>query len=186
MKALIISDMEYQTNVYSQINTLIKNYLTEKNYDITEMQIVKDELAFCTGCFKCWAKTPGQCIINDNMSEINRISMTSDTVIYLSPVMFGQFSANIKNTIDRWLPNVLPFFEAGPDDSTVHPPRYQSYPKNIIIGYGDELSKDDALLFSDITKKHRRDVDVLIYGSNEEIFAEEFSKLELTRVEGLL
>ena len=44
--------------------------------------------------------------------------MTSDVVVYLCPVVFGQFSANMKYAIDRWLPNMLPYFITKDDGST--------------------------------------------------------------------
>ena len=150
------------------------------------MEVGTDNLTFCTGCFGCWIKKPGECIINDMMAEINRRVMNSDTVIYLSPIIFGQFSANIKNTIDRSIPNMLPFFATRPDGSTMHPPRYDTYPKQIIIGYEDSISKEDKQLFIDITKKHRRNVDVLIYHDPDENLLEALNKIEFRRVGGLL
>jgi hypothetical protein len=89
--------------------------------------------------------------------------MTSDVVFYLSPVVCGQFSANIKTVVDRWLPNMLPFFDTRPDGSTVHPPRYVDYPRQIVVGCAEDLTDEDAQLFWDITKKHRRNIDVLIW-----------------------
>jgi len=58
---------------------------------------------------------------------------------------------------------MLPFLETRPDGSTMHPPRYDSYPGQIIIGYGDEISDEDKQLFIDVTKKHRRNIEVMIY-----------------------
>jgi len=45
----------------------------------------------------------------------------------------------------------------------MHPSRYDAYPQLIMIVYGDELSNEDVQLFIDITKKHRSNVDILIY-----------------------
>jgi multimeric flavodoxin WrbA len=45
----------------------------------------------------------GECIMKDGIVEINRACMTSDVVVYLCPIVFGQFSANIKFALDRWL-----------------------------------------------------------------------------------
>ena len=122
--------------------------------------------------------------MKDMMAQINREYVNSDVVIYLNPVIFGQFSANIKNAVDRWLPNILPFFETRPDGSTMHPSRYDTSPRLIMIGYGDKLSAEDRQLFADITKKHRSNVEVLIYQDSDQEIIDALSKIELGRVGG--
>lgn len=186
MKAFVISDGEFQTETFKKLESLVKRHLGERNFEITEKRLGREELAYCMGCFGCWIKKPGECVINDAMTEINRNTMTSDVAVYLCPVVFGQFSANMKNAIDRWISNILPFFEIRPDGSTMHPPRYESYPCVVMIGYGDDLSKEDARLFTDITKKHRRNVEALIYDGDDEKTAEGLRSIKLKRVGGQL
>ncbi|MDV3428370.1 MAG: flavodoxin family protein [Bacillota bacterium] len=185
MKALLISDKDYQTETYQQIKNLVSDFLKEKGFEIDVIDIGRDDLAFCMGCFGCWIKTPGECVIQDGMKKINNSFVNSDAVIYLSPVIFGQFSANIKNAVDRWIPNILPFFITRPDGSTMHPSRYENYPAQIIIGYGDELSPEDSQLFTDITKKHRRNVEVIIYKDDQDLTVA-LNKIQLGRVDSKL
>jgi hypothetical protein len=186
MKAFIISDGDFQTEAFRRVESHVKRRLRGQNADIEEKRIGRGELAYCMGCFGCWIKKPGECVIGDAMSAINRSAMTSDVVFYLSPIVFGQFSANIKNAVDRWLPNILPFFEIRPDGSTMHPPRYATYPKTVMIGYGDDLTEEDTRLFSDITKKHRRNVDVVVYNGDDGQFDMELGAVSLLRVGGEL
>jgi hypothetical protein len=68
----------------------------------------------------------------------------------------------------------------------MHPPRYNTYPKQIIIGYGQRLSAEDMQLFSDITKKHRNHLDVLFYQGDDNSINEALNKIELGRVGGHL
>ena len=186
MKALIISDKDYRTEAFESIDRLLHTFFAEKGFETEEAQIGRGDLAFCMGCFGCWVKKPGECVIGDSMAKLNRDEMNSDVVIFLSPVVFGQFSANIKNAVDRWLPNMLPFFQTRADGSTMHPPRYSDYPRQIMIGYGDSLSERDAQLFSDITKKHRSNVEVLIWKDNDAEMTEAFEKISLKRAGGAL
>ncbi|MEN6348652.1 MAG: flavodoxin family protein [Syntrophomonas sp.] len=186
MKATIIADKDYQTAASQSLNKLVAEFLYSKGLEIEMMHIGRDDLAFCRGCFGCWIKKPGECVFNDMMDQINRNFMNSDVVIYLSPVVFGQFSANIKNALDRWLPNMLPFFETRPDGSTMHPSRYDASPRLIFIGYGDELSEEDRQLFIDITQKHRRNAEVLIYQGSDQDITEALSQIELGMVGGHL
>lgn len=186
MKAFIISDKDYKTDRFNELDKLVCTYLKDKNFEIEHTEIGKGDLNFCMGCFGCWIKKPGECVIKDQMAQINEKCMNSDVVVYISPVVFGQFSANIKNAIDRWLPNMLPFFTTRPDGSTIHPARYSTYPMQIIIGYGDNVSMEDAQLFTDITKKHRRNIECFVYQNNNTDITERLDRIKLERVGGQL
>ncbi|MGE5370674.1 MAG: NAD(P)H-dependent oxidoreductase [Solirubrobacterales bacterium] len=186
MKAYLISDLEFQTPLLEQVESRVKAYLAPRGFDIEETRIGERDLVFCKGCFGCWTKKPGECTINDAMARINHTAMNSDVVVYLSPVVFGQFSANLKNAIDRWLPNMLPFFMTRKDGSTMHPPRYDDYPAQIMVGYADELSAADAQLFTDINRNHRSRVEVMIYRGPETEVEAFLDQIELKREGGPL
>ena len=186
MKALLISDMEYPSKTYQSLKNLISKFLNNKGFGTEWLEIDTDDLTFCMGCFGCWIKKPGECVINDRMGQINRSIMNSDVVFYLNPITFGQFSPNIKNIIDRNIPNMLPFFETRPNGSTMHPARYDTYPRQIIIGYGDRVSAEDKQLFVDVTVKHRRNIEVLIYQATDETIIEALNQMEIGRVGGIL
>lgn len=182
MNAFIISDKDYQTKSFYRLDELVTNCLKEKGFEIEHLEIGRKDITNCIGCFGCWVKEPGECVIKDGMAEINNKCMNSDVVVYFSPMIFGQFSANLKNVIDRWLPNMLPFFMLRPDGSTIHPARYKTYPMQFMIGYGDAVSQEDAQLFVDITKKHRTNVEALIFQGDGKEIMEAFNQKELKRV----
>lgn len=181
MKAYIIYDKEFQTEQFQNLYRSTEEYLKERGFEITESGIGRDDLAHCMGCFGCWVKTPGKCVIPDLMKDINQTYMNSDVVVYVCPVVFGQFSANIKNTIDRWIPNVLPFFKVRRDGSTTHTPRYQSYPAQILLAYAERLTDEDTQLFTDIGKNHRRSVKVIIYHNDNQRLKEDLNEIKWER-----
>ncbi len=185
MKALIISDTEFDGNIYKRLRRTVGEKLKGRGLDVEDILISRGSLAFCMGCFGCWIKSPGECVIGDDISRINRAVIGSDAAVYLCPIVFGQYSANIKSAIDRWLPNMLPFFLTRKDGSTMHPPRYESYPKQIMIGYGAS-SSDDAQLFTDIIKKHRSNVEAFVYAGDDEELLALLDAVELKRIGGPL
>lgn len=186
MTAYLVSDGEFDTPLYRSLISAMEEYLKKKGFTVQQTTVQRNELASCVGCFGCWIKKPGECVMNDGIGEINRRSMNSDVTIYLCPVVFGQFSANMKNVVDRWLPNMLPYFMTRPDGSTMHPPRYEDYPKQIMIGYGDSLDESDAALFTYINKKHRSNVEVLIFRGDTESLTRQLDGIRLERIGGLL
>lgn len=184
MKAYILSDKDYETAAYARLMSQLNDYLTSKHFEVEERKLSRGDLAFCMGCFGCWVKKPGECVISDDIASINRAIMNSDVTIYLSPVVFGQFSANMKYAIDRCLPNMLPFFEVRKDGSTMHPRRYECYPRQIMIGYGEHLSAEDAQLFIDITQKHRSHMTTLIDDGTEDQIKNALESVTLRPVVG--
>jgi len=186
MLAYLISDGEFETPRQTELKELIKGYFAGRGFSVLEKTIQRDELAFCRGCFDCWVKTPGECVMWDGITEINRTCMTSDVVVYLCPVVFGQFSANMKYAIDRWLPNMLPYFIVRKDGSTMHSPRYQDYPAQIFLGYGEHLSDTEMQLFTDINKKHRSSVSVLFDLGDDAMICSELGNSPMHRIGGAL
>lgn len=180
MKAVIITDKDRQPE--EQLYSGLLSYL--RDYEIEEFRVGR-ELACCTGCFGCWTKTPGQCVIMDGIGNINRALMNSDAAFFVTPVVFGQFSANIKTVVDRGLPNMLPFFITRPDGSTMHPARYDHYPQYVMLGFGDSISPEDARLFIDITNKHRRGAKALVYDPDTSL-GDQLNNITLRKCEGLL
>lgn len=186
MRAYMISDGEFLSQRHRELDSFFTKYLAGRGFSVEKKTIERDELAFCRGCFDCWTKTPGECAIRDGMTEINRNSIISDIVVYLCPVVFGQYSANMKSAIDRWLPNMLPFFMTRKDGSTMHPPRYRDYPKQIMVAYAENLSDEDGTLFRDIVQKHRNNVAVLIDSGDNASLAVALEPLSLCRIGGAL
>lgn len=186
MKAYLLSDGEFAGKRHAELEELITGFLAGRGFDVKKKTIERDELAFCRGCFECWVKTPGECVIKDGIAEINRCCMQSDAVVYLCPVVFGQFSANIKSAIDRWLPNMLPFFMTRADGSTMHPPRYQDYPFQVFIGYGVGLTQEEKQLFTDISLLHRSNVKVLCDDGNDEALCAALMEMKFQRIGGAL
>ena len=186
MQVYLISDGEFATPRLTELKQVLRDFFVSRGFAVVEKMIERDELAFCRGCFDCWVKTPGECIMRDCIVEINRTCMTSDVVVYLCPVVFGQFSANMKYAIDRWLPNMLPYFMVRKDGSTIHSSRYADYPAQIFLGYGENLSETEMQLFSDINKKHRSSVTVLFDRGNTDLLCSEIGKSSLHRIGGVL
>lgn len=108
--------------------------LTAKNDDILfcANPIVKP----CMGCFGCWIKTPGRCVINDRCSDIPSYIAKCDEVILISPILFGCYSDSIKAVIDRSVPYILPYFRIVGGEMH-HKMRYKHSFKLKVLFYGE-------------------------------------------------
>lgn len=43
----------------------------------------------CVGCFGCWTKTPGRCVIRDDATRVYPLIAASDSVLYVSRIKYG-------------------------------------------------------------------------------------------------
>ena len=120
MSRLIIYDIQNET-------------LTAKNDDVlfSATPIVKP----CMGCFGCWVKTPGRCVIGDRCSDIPSYIAKCNELILISPVLFGCYSESIKAVIDRSIPYILPYLRIVGGEMH-HKMRYKHSFKLTVLFYG--------------------------------------------------
>ena len=90
---------------------------------------------YCIGCFGCWLKTPGTCVIKDGFEHMGkRLSEVSEFVL-ISKATFGSYSSAVKNVLDRSISYVLPFFEIR-NGEMHHGERYFNELKISAVFYG--------------------------------------------------
>jgi len=81
----------------------------------------------CVGCFGCWVKTPGKCVINDEDSNFAAIMPHVREVLVISELVFGGLSPDVKRVLDRSIGFILPFFN-NIDGEMHHKQRYTKRP----------------------------------------------------------
>ncbi len=101
--------------------------------DAEIIDVADASIKSCLGCFACWNKTPGTCVINDDMSEILKKMIAADVIIWSFPLYYFSVPGGLKNLIDRQLPLNLPFMSEGKESGS-HPARYDlTNQKHLVI-----------------------------------------------------
>ncbi len=96
----------------------------------------------CVGCFSCWKKTPGRCVIKDGYDQMAALINEAEEIIYNSRYTYGGFSSFVKNVFDRSLGYVLPYFEVS-ENEMHHRRRYQDIKDITFIFRGNDLGKKE-------------------------------------------
>ena len=91
--------------------------------DAETIDISKSEIKGCKGCFSCWDKTPGKCVINDSMSGYLPKIIEANVIIWSFPLYSCYFPGDLKNFMDRMIPLSLPFMDKDAE-SGGHPLRH--------------------------------------------------------------
>ncbi len=94
---------------------------------------------YCIGCFSCWLKTPGRCIITDRFQQMGELLSEADELIIISKETFGGYSSTVKNVLDRSISYVEPFFEIR-NGEMHHKERYHKSLKFSAVFYGDDIT----------------------------------------------
>jgi hypothetical protein len=85
------------------------------------------EMRRCIGCWSCWVKTPGKCVMTDVVSQHYTDYVNSDQVVLLLDTRQGFIDHRAKVFIDRLIPHYHPYIELV-DGECHHKARYKGYP----------------------------------------------------------
>jgi multimeric flavodoxin WrbA len=91
------------------------------------------KIGYCVGCLKCWVKTPGVCVQDDDMTELRRKFIEADVFVLATPVYVDGMTAQAKTFIDRLVPLTDPHFELV-DEHCRHVKRHKKLPEVVLLG----------------------------------------------------
>jgi multimeric flavodoxin WrbA len=124
------------------------------NWQVKAFALAGMNIKPCRGCFSCWVKTPGRCVIGDDDQEaILRATAASDLVIWLTPITFGGYAPELKKALDRIIPILLPFFSKVRGE-THHPLRYPRQHRLLAIGTQKQEDADSESVFRRLVERN--------------------------------
>ena len=75
--------------------------------------VTREDLAAahdCAGCFGCWVRTPGACVIRDSLGDLGILLARTKELWIFSQNAFGGFSPLVKRALDRSIGYLHPNF----------------------------------------------------------------------------
>lgn len=128
-------------------------HLPETDRGGTEcIDLSKLHIANCVGCFGCWTKTPGKCVIRDDAVQVYPLIAQSDRVLYVSRVKYGSYDTTMKTMLERAIPVQQAFIRLW-NGETHHVQRNVKPKQAVIIGYGD-LSEEEKDIFRQLVARN--------------------------------
>ncbi|MFR0780299.1 MAG: flavodoxin family protein [Zhenhengia sp.] len=144
--ALIISDVESKL-----LNLKDEDIIIENNGHIHP----------CIGCFGCWVKTPGRCIIKDDYSDTGEKLGKCNELIIVSKCTYGSYSPFVKNVLDRAISYIHPDFVMRKGEMH-HKRRYDNSIIMKVYFYGEAISEQEKETARNLTKANAVNYDGLV------------------------
>jgi multimeric flavodoxin WrbA len=150
MKITILNgDMQQSGSSFSGAMSRLASDL-EKNHSVELFNLQSMNLKYCTGCWSCWWKTPGQCAIKDDAELIFRSLIHADFFIFASPLLAGFTTSLLKKLTDRLIVLLHPYLQIINGEHH-HRKRYERYPDfGVIVQREPYTDEEDLMIVKDI------------------------------------
>lgn len=129
-----------------------------KGHAVTAFELDGLDIKPCLGCFACWLKHPGTCALKDDQEQVLRAMAASDVQVWITPVTFGGYAPALKKALDRFIPNILPFFELRQGE-VHHPIRYPRRRGLIVLGTRPAADPEAERTFEDLVRRNAINLD---------------------------
>lgn len=101
-----------------------------------------DSIHHCIGCFGCWVKTPGICVIQDKHGHMGEYLAQCTELVLISQCCYGGPSPFVKNVLDRSISYLHPYFVIK-NKEMHHRQRYQRTIDLRVLFYGKNLTQNE-------------------------------------------
>ena len=98
----------------SNTNIMVTSFLKgarEAGAETANIFLAEKQIKYCKACKACWFNTPGQCVIDDDMSDILSLMEGADVRILATPLYVDHISGMLKVFMDRMIVEISPYWE---------------------------------------------------------------------------
>jgi hypothetical protein len=154
VRALILDGARDDARTLALLHAAVTEELIAAGYGIDEWVLRETRIQLCDGEFGCLVKTPGVCVHRDASRQIIEQFVRSDLTVWLSPVTFGGYSAQLTKAVDRLgCPVIWP--SLGKLHGQHHwKPRYDAYPTLLVLGVSEERDAESERLLSALVERN--------------------------------
>ena len=131
-------------------------FLCKRHPAIEWIDLSRLKIANCVGCFGCWTKTPGKCVIRDDAVKVYPKIAASDRILYVSKIQYGGYDTVMKTMLERSIPVQQAFIRLL-DGETHHVQRCVAPKAAVIIAYGD-ISPEEQEVFRTLVERNAKNM----------------------------
>ena len=107
MKVLVLNGSpKKKSDTFRMTEAFLKGLNKEQEQDVQVINVIEKKIAPCRGCFGCWQRQDGHCVIEDDQNGILDAYRTADLVIWSFPLYCYGMPSHLKAVLDRTIPLV--------------------------------------------------------------------------------
>jgi len=153
MKATILNGAAGDDALTRRATDALIGLLQAGDCEVEQIRLEKLDIAPCLGCFGCWVKTPGICVIDDAGRDVAKRAIQCDLLAFVTPIIFGGYSYQLKKAVDHLIPLILPYFQLVGDEIH-HQKRYAQYPALLGLGTLPGPNEAQEQLFHTLVRRN--------------------------------
>jgi len=121
MKVLVLNGSPKQkSDTFRMTEAFLKGLNRTGEHEIHVIRVIEKNIAPCRGCFGCWQRMDGHCVIEDDQNGILDLYRRADLIIWSFPLYCYGMPSHLKAVLDRTIPLVKMNMEKQPDGTVRH------------------------------------------------------------------
>lgn len=111
-----------KSDTFRLTDAFLKGVRKTGKHNITIIDVIKQKIAPCRGCFGCWQRSDGHCVIDDDQNKLLDLYRAADLIIWSFPLYCYGMPSHLKAVLDRTIPLITMKMVECPDGTVRHVP----------------------------------------------------------------
>ena len=107
MKVLVLNGSpKVKSDTFRMTDAFLKGLNRSGEHEISIVHVRDRKIAPCRGCFGCWQRMDGHCVIQDDQNGILDLYRSADVILWSFPLYCYGMPSPLKAVLDRTIPLV--------------------------------------------------------------------------------
>lgn len=107
MKILVLNGSpKKKSDTFRLTEAFLKGMNRNGEHEVHVINVIEKQIAPCRGCFGCWQRGDGHCVIQDDQNSILDLYRSADLIIWSFPLYCYAMPSHLKAVLDRTIPLV--------------------------------------------------------------------------------
>ena len=107
MRILVLNGSpKKKSDTFRLTDAFLKGLNRRQEHEVHIINVIEKDIAPCRGCFGCWQRLDGHCVIHDDQNAILDLYRSADVIIWSFPLYCYGMPSHLKAVLDRTIPLV--------------------------------------------------------------------------------
>ena len=123
MRILVLNGSpKKKSDTFRLTDAFLRGLNKNADHEVHVINVIEKDIAPCRGCFGCWQKMDGHCVVDDDQNAILDLYRTSDVIIWSFPLYCYGMPSHLKAVLDRTIPLIKMKMVQKEDGTVRHEP----------------------------------------------------------------